>query len=198
MQEQSLPNYFEVNATLASTSDVASTSEAHGLLCGLISTDKTANMQGDMWAQAALEAASENDPVTDQNVAILKQLFDVTKAKLTQLEFDFALLLPDDDSPLGKRAEELGNWCMGYLSGLSLGGVDLEAIQLAEDAQDVLERMQDIAGIDYVNLDISEEDEEAYVEVMEYVRMGVLMIHADLAKLRADASDEDAKDVTIH
>ncbi|MBB71177.1 MAG: hypothetical protein CMF50_02110 [Legionellales bacterium] len=200
MQDNSLPPYDDVSWALRHASDVASPSESHGLLCGLFCTGAAGRMDGITWAKSAAAAAnSENQTCDDEQIGILEELFNATQAKLTSMEFDFELLLPDDESGLEMRASELGSWCLGFVTGLALGGLEIGVNDSHhdEDTREALQRLAEISYIEYEDLDVSEEDEQAFAEVVEYVRMAVLMVFASLTGQESALSQSGAGD-TLH
>ena len=148
MQDNSLPPYDDVSWALRHASDVASPSESHGLLCGLFCTGAAGRMDGITWAKSAAAAAnSENQTCDDEQIGILEELFNATQAKLTSMEFDFELLLPDDESGLEMRASELGSWCLGFVTGLALGGLEIGVNDSHhdEDTREALQRLAEIS-----------------------------------------------------
>jgi len=103
---------------------------------------------------------------------------------------DFKLLLMDDDDPLSERVETLAAWCQGFIYGLAAGGIK-EGSELPEDTAELLKDMIEIsrAGNDVDDTGVEEsddnDDEEAYMEIEEYVRMGVLLIYEELQPLQS-------------
>ena len=100
----------------------------------------------------------------------------------------FQLLLPDDDDELDERTEALGDWCLGFVYGLAAGGLS-EDSELPEDTRELLMDFIEIsrASNDVGELDDDsdeEEDEHAFVEIVEYVRTGVLLINEELQPLQ--------------
>lgn len=180
MQQTNIPSYASVAGALESVKSVVSISEAHGLLCGLLCGTTTKEIDGASWVQSLMDSADPSKSFTKEHLEVLKELFDVTRYKLEEMDFDFELLLPDDNQELPKRAKELGQWCLGFMAGVGLSGIQLDQIQ-SEDSKDALGRISEISNIQYDMLEIREEDESAYVEVVEFVRMAVIMIYADLA-----------------
>jgi uncharacterized protein YgfB (UPF0149 family) len=97
--------------------------------------------------------------------APLRLLFADTVRALRGGEMEFQLLLPDDDAPLVERAMALSQWCQGFLSQAS--------VETGAEA---------------------EEEEQAYAEIVEYVRAGVQLIHDELIELRAGGGEKGAPD----
>ena len=106
------------------------------------------------------------------------------------------LLLPPDEEGMPLRARELGRWCHGFVTGLALGGITSKELD-EEECEDALERFQEIAEISYDDIEIDEEDEIAYTEVSEYVRMAVLMIYSDI-QASADRSGGQSNQTSKH
>jgi uncharacterized protein YgfB (UPF0149 family) len=87
--------------------------------------------------------------------------------------------LPSDDRPLPERAEALVDWCRGFLGGFGLAGTEAHA-KLSEEAQEIL---RDLGSIAAAQLDFGEEgdDEDALIEVHEFVRVGAMLLFAECA-----------------
>ena len=90
-------------------------------------------------------------------------------------------LLPDDDAPLRQRADALGAWCQGLLYGLGLGQADRRG-QLSVESREFLRDATEIAQVGFETDEASEADETAYAEVVEYLRVGLLMVLEDLRR----------------
>jgi uncharacterized protein YgfB (UPF0149 family) len=103
-----------------------------------------------------------------------------TVAQFEDEEFGFTLWLPDDDEPLEERTVALACWCSGFLAGLGSGG-QLEA--LSEEAREAIGDLQDIARAELSappgDGPESEEDETAFAEIVEYVRVVALVLRED-------------------
>jgi uncharacterized protein YgfB (UPF0149 family) len=110
---------------------------------------------------------------------MLQQLYEDTLVRLNSPELDFELLLPDDDEPLPLRAESLGHWCSGFLSGLGIGGLsDLDRV--SEDLRELLDDLTHIARVEFELGESGEEENFALEEVLEYVRVAVLYAYEEL------------------
>ena len=92
--------------------------------------------------------------------------------------------MPDDDDALRERTESLGNWCGGFLSGLGLGGLP-DPSQLPEEVAELLDDLGQIARVDFELDDADEQEQAAFAEVVEYVRVGVLLINEELQPAKA-------------
>ena len=128
----------------------------------------------------------------DEPQAVLAELIDLTAAALAGDDYAFTLLLPDDDATLIARADAFAAWCSGYLSGLGLAGI-ADLATLGEDAQGFLADVQRF-GLLAADGDSDEDDERALLELTEFTRVGVLLLHAEL---RGGSAPETAA-VTLH
>jgi len=179
------PEYQQVSDIIGPANQLTSPAEIHGIMSGVLCAG-IHNLDEATWDEAGFFSfGTEN--ITESQAQTIMQLFQATKAKITHMEFDYALFLPSDDESLKIRAVAFGQWCQGFLSGFGLAGGQLNE-QEHSDALEALQRISDAAKIKYAGLEMSEEDERAYMEVTEYVRMAVLVIYSDLHK-----SNEQAK-----
>ncbi len=94
---------------------------------------------------------------------------------MEDFDFSFSPLLPDDDDSLQERADALGEWCRGFLLGLGYGS------NSADWPGECTEILRDFVDITHLDPEASgEEDESAYAELAEYVRVGVQVIQREL------------------
>lgn len=178
MMTSAMANYAEISDALTQLGMDADAAEHHGTLCGLLCVDNRIGYQVAFSPQAGRDT---RDPK-------LEALHDETLRQLRDPELSFRLLLPDDQRPLMNRMDALTSWCKGFLFGLGTAGFD----DFDRLPSEISEFMQDVIDITRTNPEAVTEDEEeesAYVEIVEYLRIGVLLLHAELQHLRPD-SDE--------
>lgn len=172
-----LPDYADVTKILNAIESMMPAAEVHGMLCGFICAGQ--RMNGKAWFESVLHAIEPHHGMSGLCRDMLLKLHEISHTQIRDIGFDFQLLLPDEDASLAMRAQAVGQWCQGFLGGLGFAGIQLDETEYVE-TQDILSRMVDIAQIDYQGLDFSEQDEKAFFEVSEYVRMGVLMVYTEL------------------
>lgn len=109
----------------------------------------------------------ENEPQDNVRNALIG-LQEMVEGELTGDDMTVVLLLPTDDAPLAERAVALGEWCQGFLSGFGLNCRD--SSMLSTKNREVL---QDLSAISQVQdaLEESDDGENDYMEVMEYLRV---------------------------
>jgi uncharacterized protein YgfB (UPF0149 family) len=158
-------------------------SELHGSLCGYLAGGGTLH---DTPVLAALQLDGEATAVTAAEQALLGRLAAQCATELADPELGFEPMRPADDRPLDERAEALVDWCRGFLGGFGLAGTPAHA-QLSAEAKEVLHDLGSIAGssFDFGNAD---EDEDALIEVQEFVRVGALLLHTECTAYNAPAS----------
>lgn len=176
MVEQPSFNFETISSAVAHSQIFSGGSFAHGWLCGMICAGKRLN--GTSWVELLLGRAQhpELTPETLGNRQLLLDLYHSSCEQLHGFSFDFRLLLPDDEIELKDRAIALSQWCEGYLEGLNLAGVGLGSEYLQE-CREALQDFTEIANLDYNEIMTAAEDEESYVQVVEYVRMAVLLVY---------------------
>src|SRR5690606_26274249 len=112
-------------------------------------------------------------PPSDDDRAAVAAVYDETVGRLQEADRLFSPLLPGDDEPLSVRSEAMADWCSGFLYGLGAGGIaDLSVLP-----EDVREIAGDIIEISRAGGEgEGEEDEAAYMELVEYLRAGVTLV----------------------
>lgn len=176
MTQISLPGYTELSQMLNQTELKLHASQVHGLVSGIL----TANTEAVAWKELVTGDKSKED-TREQ----LQMLYDSSARQLRDFLFEFQLLMPSEEESLPERAEALSLWCQGFLTGLEHAGVSLtdrNAGEVSEAIADLIE----IAKMDYDEVVATEEDEAAYMELVEYVRMAVILIYQELHEQTTD------------
>ena len=151
-------------------------SDLHGSLTGYLCAGAGLGRGARDWL-AALELESEPPGAAARKA--LDRLHDECASWLNDPELRFEPLLPSAESAVDARAGALVEWCRGFLGGFGLAG-GMPSQGLSADAQEILHDFGAIAGSRFEYAD-SEEDENALAEVIEFIRVGVLLLHAELA-----------------
>lgn len=175
-------SYEELAKMLQSAGADSSASEAHGMLSGTIcAAGKTAP---GLWLEYLLGEGNTLSAAARDSSDMLLSLQTELLRQLNDDVFGFELLLPLDDVPLSLRTETLSQWCAGFLYGLALGGFR-EDVAMPDSVSEVMKDFYEIshARFDYDLMD--ESDEAAYMEIVEYVRMGALLLYEELQPLPA-------------
>lgn len=187
MKQLPLPDYTELTEALNETALKMHASQVHGIITGLLC--------GNPKNKAAWEELVTGNQESDSTHQSLQLLYEGTAKQLSDFQMDFQLVLPEDGDNLQVRAEGLTLWCQGFLTGLKSAGVQVagrEPGELTEAIDDLVE----IAKMNYEEVVESEEDEEAYIELVEYVRMAAIMINQELRD--QDKADTSKQSTHLH
>lgn len=165
-----LPRWSSVDAEARALALSVAPSELHGALCGWMAGGGADTP--DWLAQVLVDDQAPRVP----EGGALDTLHAVSRSQFEDRDFGFALLLPDDDAPLSERSEALFDWCRGFLGGFGLaGGKDPP---LSEEGREALDDLARLAAAT-PEPDGDEEDEAAYAEIEEFVRVAALLLHGD-------------------
>ena len=171
MQEPSLPSLIEIERALAAAEVGVDGCELHGSICGLLCAG--GRLSGNWLETLAIEGA------TPSAGGPLQRLREASEAQLGDADCGFELLLPDDAEGLGERIEALGAWCRGFLGGYGLGAG--QPSELSPDAREALEDLARIAQAE-LSFEEGEEDESALAEIVEFVRVAVMLLHGEAGR----------------
>ena len=179
MNEIAVREFDEVDALLQRVGSIAGAAETHGFLCGIICAAGHADSQ--TWYPHLIGQGDQQDgPVRVECLDLLDKLYRDTLLQMNHSELDFHPLLPGDEVPLELRSKAMGDWCQGYLFGLGLGGFNTGDGGLPGEVGEFLRDIGEISGVNFDFDESDDMDEAAYQEIMEYIRMGVLLILEEL------------------
>ncbi|MDZ7809097.1 MAG: YecA family protein [Arhodomonas sp.] len=164
--------YQQLDDALAAVDSDTSAAEAHGVLCGMLSGPEEPDRA--RWIAQVLEYAHARGDAARACLELLTQLFTDTTEEMADEELRFRPLLPSEEAPIGERSAALGRWCEGYLLGLPMGGL-AGSEHRPREVDEVLRDFGEIARIED-DPDPDEDNEAAYAELVEYVRMGALLV----------------------
>jgi uncharacterized protein YgfB (UPF0149 family) len=176
MSAPSLPDFERTVRLSQGNLDAAELAECHGLLCGLLCRETKSTGSDFIYQLAAIQLVVEPGAALSE---VLTETHETTARQLEDEEMGFVLWLPDDDEPLEERTIALAQWCSGFLAGLASGG---QLDTLSEEAKEAIGDLQEVARVEISSQGASEseEDEAAFAEIVEYVRVVALMLREDL------------------
>jgi hypothetical protein len=194
-----LPLFDEVNNELARLDFFVHGSECHGAICGYLCANRGEDFNywfTNVLCEMSNEALEENELpkiVESEDAGLIYQLFQNSMEHLKDLECGMRLLLPDDDESLSERVDALAEWCHGFLYGLTVMAAN-EISQYSAEAQEVISDFVKISQSDMDTDENGNEDETALMEIVEYVRIGAMLIWSDSRQYQRE---EDASP-TVH
>ncbi len=184
-----------VQKNLTTLGSEASPSEAHGTLCGLLCG--RADLEPQEWlalTTTEAEAIEQGDILAAEAAEWLSELFFQTVAALSDNNLNFYPLLPEDDSET-VQLEAIAQWAQGFLMGLSLAGIE-KFTDYPEEVGEFVEAMTSISSADDYDLAGDNSDEEAITELVEFIRIGVLLVNEEMNPLRVQV--DIPEDQTLH
>ncbi|HMK85248.1 MAG TPA: UPF0149 family protein [Steroidobacteraceae bacterium] len=166
---------------LAAAGSLADAAEAHGSLCGALCSVSPYKMQD--WVN---EILPDGATLSQESAAVLERVFTATAASFGEQGMEFAPLLPDDEQPLTGRANALALWCTGFLYGLGAGQIaDLDALK--GDVGEIVRDFTEISRATGDDADGDESNEQAYAELVEFIRVAAQVVFEELLPLRQQA-----------
>lgn len=165
-----LPEAAAVNAQMQQMGLGISAAELHGAACGWIAGggEHAGNWLAAVMADPGQAPAAEG--------SALDLLFRASAEQFEDRDFSLWLLLADDAASLGERSASLFDWCRGFLGGFGLAAGAEPA--LSEEGREALADLARLAAASAQD-DGDEEDEQALVEIEEFVRVAALLLHGD-------------------
>ncbi len=169
--------YAQIQQVLAQAHCLADAAEAHGTLAGCLCS--AVGYRFEDWMLEILPDGAADPTATE----LLRELFRTTAVALGEGQMQFAPLLPEDEQPIDARAAALAAWCQGFIYGLGTSSLT-DATLLPGEIGEVV---RDLTEITHVGADSAEDvdtNEEAYTELVEFVRVGVQLSFDELEPAR--------------
>jgi yecA family protein len=176
-----IPSFEELSEALTRAAAQIGSAESHGLLCGMLCA--RAPFDEGEWLGRVLDDVDSKDPLVEACRGVLRRLAGATMRQLQSVDCTFEILLPPDNEALALRSQSLGDWCTGFLAGVGLGGRVYSQL-LPGDSREVLQDIAEITRIDVATCADEEGNETAYAELVEYLRVGTLIIQEELQTLK--------------
>jgi len=162
-----------------------SCSEVHGMLFGSIASHMYSGVAPNLLK--LLTGLEQQDPSMNQLHETLNEFYRETSETLLDSEDEVSLLLVDEEAKLSDRADSLADWCRGYLLGL-LQDDRVSIDQLPEDGPEVARDILAISEASYSDTEDEHQEEWAFAELEEYIKVGVRLIFESIVRLRSGES----------
>lgn len=185
-------SHRDLAGTLVRIRAGVSASDLHGSLVGFLCAGGKTTAEA--WPSALELDAGHAGELLDDTFALL---YRHCREQLDDSELGFEPLLPGDDVALTERAEALVEWCRGFLGGVGLASSTQSAGELSVDAREIVQDFSTIAASSFDYGD-DEEDETALNEVLEFVRVGVLLLYSELAPVSPHSSNMATASRRLH
>jgi uncharacterized protein YgfB (UPF0149 family) len=179
--------YDEFERVLRDARALPEPAEAHGTLAGALCSSSDYGLLE--WLHEILPDDSPDEDALQSSV--LQNVYNTMVSTLAGNEADFAPLLPDDESPLSERADALSLWCQGFLYGLGSGPAS-DPAKVSTEAGEIIRDLTEITHVGVEAEEQNEENEVAFAEVVEFVRVGVQILFVEFAPARGQEAAPDA------
>ena len=166
--------YTGLNQSLLTSDFAGSAAQAHGIASALCCRAIT---------PAQVEDISDKFNLNDQvSLVSVQSLMEMSLRNLSQTNFSFDLWLPQDAGLIVESAA-LSEWCSGFIIAFLHNGETI-LDTLSEMAKEAIDDLIEIAGVEHT-IDTGEDEhfaqnEVAFFEIREYVRMSVQLVFEEL------------------
>jgi hypothetical protein len=177
-------DFDQISDALARLNADIDAPELHGTLSGLLCVmGNTASKH----LEQLIPKGAKGDALDKEAYDIISACPNIILAELNDPEFSYLPLLPDDDEDLQYRTEAMSEWSQGFLMGLAMAGIK-DYDKLPKESSEFCQDLLEISQASHGNGEVSEEDESAYYELVEYLRVGVLLIYEMLNPVTQDGA----------
>lgn len=156
-------------------------SEYHGKIAACLCCDNIS--AEDLLPEEINADGSSLSSETMELKTVLVNVIEETSEKLNDAEMTFYPLLSPDSASLADRTGSLSSWCQGFIDGFGLA-IAQKNIPIGPADQDIIgeiiEDFSQISKLTSASVMNQDEEELAYMEVVEYVRVGVQLIFEEM------------------
>jgi yecA family protein len=167
----------------------ANVAELHGVIAGMFCGGS--KFSSEDWLAPISDFYNQGVDFPEAVEEQIRLIYRQTWQNLIDDDMPFTPLMPDDDEALNVRSAALVAWTQAFLLGFGLNK------SVLKDASDEInEAVTDFAEICKMtsDLDDNEENENAFFEVHEYVRISAMMCFTDLG----DNPNKSKDKITLH
>ena len=158
--------------------------QTHGLLSSRLAVAGTRGVPDSLGQ--ILDGSDSADALRKECEDMLATLWQSTDKAFSERLSAFEPLLPDDNDTVALRTEALAHWCEGYLHGLVSGEHDagIKDRLAAEPLADIIKDMLQITRATVDDMDDDDSTDDAYLEIVEYLRVAAQLFYEELAEMR--------------
>jgi len=162
-----------------------SAAEIDGVACGLLAVNLSAD--NELWLGQIFQNRDKQNVLQEDLDHELVTHLQTLRVQMQDSNFDFSILLPEDDESLEDRADAMQEWVQGFLLGVALAGLK-NFEDLPEDTKELMDDFIEISKAGEFDTSEEDESEDAYLHIVEYLRMGVLLIAEELQPSSSSAT----------
>lgn len=155
-----------------------SPSELHGLLSGVVSTGL--KIRPDSIITLVLKHV-DAETCSERNRNTVLTMYDFIEREMFSSDSRYTLFLPDDELDLSQRLRCLAAWCQGFLVGFGTASAQKAISQFSAETEEALKDIVNIANLsEEFDSQDDEVNETAYAELVEYLKVAVLLMSSEL------------------
>lgn len=173
-----------LNQALRSCGASGTAAQAHGLLSSRLAVAGARGVPESLGQ--VLDSSSASNALRKECEDRLAALWQSTHMVFSERMSAFEPRLPDENDNAESRTEAVAQWCEGYLHGMVSGKHDAALRERlgAEPMADIIKDMLQITRATFDADDDEAANEEAFVEIVEYLRIAAQLNFEELAELR--------------
>jgi uncharacterized protein YgfB (UPF0149 family) len=179
-----MPDYDETAAAMQRAGLAQSPAEAHGFAVGLHLAGISS--AADQWRHELYAELDPADVLAGECRRLLDRVFAAVAEMTRDHDGNVALLLPERIDVDSEGLGAVRDWGQGFLFGFGLGGEHVER-GLSTQSREWLRDIAEIVRIDTDDVENSDENQAALIEIEEYLRVGVILLRDDLIAARGEA-----------
>jgi len=173
-----MSNYEQVSQQLQAAGSEVNPSELHGMLCGLMAAGDT--NPAIHWLSDCLDISPiVGDLLVNECLMALKELAERTQVAIDSEDEELHPLLVDDDAPIQQRAQSITDWCEGFNVGMGFA-LPQPKQPFSRQVTEAITSLSDITRMDVDELEESEENDNALMEVSEFLWVATMLIYTEL------------------
>lgn len=178
-------NYGAFSTLLQTHNIVVDAAEIHGILCGMLAGGM--NIDDQDWIDALADVINQGDSLPLPVQKQVDYMFNQICQEFIEADFALQLYLPADEESINVRGKAVVEWVQGFLLGFGLHQNDLT--NCSAEAKEALEDFTEIARLDE-EMEENEESEQAFFEVIEYVRISAMLCFNEMGKSLIDSRQQ--------
>ena len=172
-----MTDYTQAQLLLEKHDIFVSPSEAHGTISGLLACGL--NIDEKDYLIMLSDVFNDGQSFSNELKGLFGQMFTHVMSCFNSEEPNFELYLPNEDETLLDKANALVAWVSGFLLGFGLKQKDYG--KLSADVKEVISDFSEITKLD-TDFGEEEEDQQAFHEIVEYIRDSALLCFAEMGR----------------
>lgn len=149
------------------------------MLCGVLCGD-VADPVG-LWIEQLLPSAEEAESPDPEDRAALRDVGETIEKQVRGPDLTFDLPMPQERAPLVERVTAVYDWVRGFL--YAMGVLGISERDLGGEAQEAYRDFAELTKMDLESIEDGEENEQALMEITEFVRVAAMTIYEACAKI---------------